>query len=97
MDIKHWLNRPSEHLNIYLIVFWAVPEETAVGDHDAEILREAAEVLRNLQLKTSQAAMSKGPTGRFEWHDLVSEDVRGGIPKQVVRHQAWVFLVHGCG
>ena len=80
MGIKHWLSRPSEHLNIYPIVFGAVPEETAVGDPDAELLREAVQALRNLQLKTFQAAMSNGPIGRFEWHDLVPEDVRSGIP-----------------
>ena len=88
MDLKHWLNRPLEHLNIYPVFFEAIPEEAAAGGSDVNFLKEAVEAMRNLQLKTYQAAMGKGPTGSFEWHDLVPRDVRSGIPKQVAKRQA---------
>ena len=88
MDIKHWLNRPLEHLNIYPIFFEAVPEETTAEGCDVGFLKEAVEAMRNLQLKAFQTATGKGPTGRFEWHDLVPEDVRSGIPKEVAKRQA---------
>ena len=92
MDLKHWLNRPSEHLQKYPVVFEAIRAETAEGNPDIDFLKEATEAMRNLQgiaqLKTFQAAMGKGPTEKLEWHNLVPEDVRNGIPKQVSKRQA---------
>lgn len=40
------------------------------------------------QFRTSQMAMCKGPTEKYEWHDLVAEDVRSWIPKQVANCQS---------
>lgn len=92
MDLKHWLNRPSEHLQKYPVVFDAIRTETAEENPDGEFLKEAIEAMKNLQgiaqLKSFQMAMGKGPTGKFEWHSLVPEDVRSGIPKQVAKRQA---------
>lgn len=92
MDLKHWLNRPSEHLQKYPVVFDAIRAETAEGNPDVDFLKEATEAMRNLQgvaqLKTFQMAMGKGPTGKFEWHSLVADDVKSGIPKQVAKRQA---------
>jgi len=92
MDLKHWLNRPSEHLHKYPLVFEAIRTETAEGNPDVDFLKEAVEAMRNLQgvaqLKTFQTAMGKGPTGKFEWYNLVPEDVRKEIPKQVAKRQA---------
>ena len=91
MDLEHWLNRPPEHLQRYPIVFEAIRSETAEGNPDVGFLKEAIEAMSILpgiaQLKTFQMAMGKGPTGKFEWHSLVPEDVRNGIPKQVAKHQ----------
>lgn len=88
MDLRHWLNRPSEHLNMYLASFEAILEETAVWDHDVDSLKEAVEAVRNLQLKAFQTAMGKGQMEKFQWHNLVSEDVRSRTPKQVAKRQA---------
>ena len=88
VGIKHWLNRPLEHLNIYPIFFEAVPEETTAEGRDVRLLKEAVNAMRNLQLKAFQTTMGKGSTGRFEWHDLVPEDVTSGIPKEVAKRQA---------
>jgi len=92
MDLKHWLNRPSEHLQKYPVVFEAIRTETAEGNPDVDFLKEAIEAMRNLQgiaqLRTFQTAMGKGPTGKFEWHSLVPEDVRSGISKQEAKRQA---------
>ena len=91
-DLKYWLNQPSVHLHKYPVVFEEIRSETAKDDPDADFLKEAIEAMRNLQsvaqLKAFQVAMGKGPTGKFEWHNLVPEDVRNGIPKQVAQHQA---------
>lgn len=92
MDLKVWLNRPSEHLQKYPVVFEAIRAETAEGNPDVDFLKEAIEAMRNLQsiaqLKSFQMAMGKGPASKFEWHTLVPEDVRNGIPKQVAKRQA---------
>ena len=96
MDLEYWLNRPSDHLQKYPVVFDAIRAETAEGNPDIDFLKEATEAMRNLQsiaqLKTFQTAMGKGPTEKFEWHSLVSEEMRNGIPKQVAKRQAYVFL-----
>ena len=92
VDLKLWLNRPSEHLQKYPVVFEAIRTETAEGNPDVDFLKEAIEAMRNLQsiaqLRTFQMAMGKGPSSKFEWHTLVPEDVRNGIPKQVSKRQA---------
>lgn len=92
MDLKHWLNRPSEHLQKYPVVFDAIRAETAEGNPDVDFLKEATEAMRNLQsmaqLKTLQMAMGKGPTEKLEWYNLVPEEMRNGIPKQVAKRQA---------
>ena len=92
MNVKFWLNRPSEHLNKYPVAFEAIRTETAKGNPDIDFLERAIETMRNVQgaarLMAFQMAMGKGPTSRFEWHDLVLEDARNGIPKQASKRQA---------
>ena len=92
MDLKHWLNRPSEHLHKYPVVFEAIRTETAEGNPDVDFLKEAVEAMRSLQgiaqLRTFQTAMGKGPTEKFAWHNLVPEDVRNGIDKKEAKRQA---------
>ena len=88
------LNRPSEHPQEYPVIFDAIWGETAEGNPGIDSLKEAAEAMSDVQstaqLKIFQTAMGKGPTEKFEWHNLVSEDVRNGIPKQVAIRQAYV-------
>jgi RHO1 GDP-GTP exchange protein 1/2 len=90
--LKHFLSRPSEHLQKYPVLLDAVYKETVVGNPDAEFLLEAIEAIKGLQtvaqLWTFQSAMGKGPTAKFEWFDLVPDDVKQTIPKKEAKRQA---------
>lgn len=92
LDLKHFLNRPAEHLQRYPTVLDAILSETAPENPDAEYLARAIEAIKNLhsisQLRTFQSAMGKGPTGKWEWHDLVGNEVRQGMSKQEMKRQA---------
>jgi len=92
MGLEYWLNRPLEYLQKYPAIFEAIRTETAEGSPDIDFLKEAIEVMKNLQstaqLRIFQTAMGEGPTGKFEWHSLVPEDVRNRIPEQVSKRQA---------
>ena len=74
LDLKTFLNRPTEHLQKYPTVLEAIFNETVDGNPDADFLLEAIHAIKQLQtdaqLRTFQAAMCKGPTGKFEWFDL---------------------------
>ena len=90
--MKHFLNRPSEHLQKYPVTLEAIRAETAVGNPDADYLAEAIEAIKNLQsvaqLRTFQSAMGRGAAGKWEWHDLVSPEVRQSLLKQEAKRQA---------
>jgi len=92
MGLQHWLNRPSEHLQKYPVLFEDIRTETAEGNPDVDFLKEAVEAMRNLQdiaqLRGFQTAMGKGPTGKFRWQSLVPEGVRNGIEKREAKRQA---------
>lgn len=92
VDLTHWLNRPSEHLHQYTTMFEALRTETAEESPDIDLLKEAVYAMKNLQsiaqLRTLQTGMGKGPTGMFEWHNLVTKDVRNRIGKQEAKRQA---------
>ena len=96
IDLKSFLSRPSEHLQKYPDLLEAIFNETAEGNPDADFLLEAIQAIRKLQsvsqLRTFQAAMGKGPTGRLEWHELVSEEVRTTMTKQEQKRQAYVTV-----
>ncbi|KAJ7319295.1 CNH domain-containing protein [Mycena albidolilacea] len=100
LDLKHFLNRPAEHLQKYPVLLEAIYHETAEGNPDADYLMEAVGAIRNLQsvaqLRTFQAAMGKGTPGKWEWHDLVAEDVRKALPKEEQKRQSIIFeLIKG--
>ncbi|KAH9000438.1 Dbl-like domain-containing protein [Lactarius akahatsu] len=100
MELKVFLNRPSEHLQRYENVLEAIANETAEGNPDADFLMEAVQSFKGLQaacvLQTFQHAMCRGPTGKFEWHNLVSEDTRAGISKSEQKRQSIIFeLIKG--
>lgn len=92
MDLKTFLNRPTEHLQKYPTVLEAIFNETAEGNPDADFLLEAIQAIKQLQtvaqLRTFQAAMGKGPTGKLEWYDLTPEDVREAMTKQEAKRQS---------
>ncbi|KAK0214966.1 CNH domain-containing protein [Armillaria fumosa] len=100
LDLKHFLNRPSEHLQKYPVFLEAIYHETAVGNPDADYLMEAIEAIKSLQtvaqLRTFQSAMGKGTPGKWEWHDLVSTEVRKSLPKEEAKRQSIIFeLIKG--
>lgn len=75
----------------YPVVLEAIHNETTEGNPDAEFLKEAIEAIKKLQniaqLWTFQSAMGKGPTGKLDWHNLVSEDVRLSLSKHESKRQ----------
>ena len=95
MDLKMFLTRPSEHLHKYPDVLKAIYSDTAKENPDAEFLLEAVNAIQKLstasQLRTFQAAMGKGPTGKLQWHDLVSREVLDGLSKKEQKRQACVL------
>ena len=66
--------------------------ETDVSDPDGDYLREAINVIRDLQdvaqLQTFQSAMGKGSTSKWEWHNLVSQDKKQGFTKEEIKRQS---------
>jgi hypothetical protein len=86
------LNRPTEHLNKYPVLLEAIQSETEKDNPDAEFLGEAIEAFKSLQsiaqLRTFQTAMGKGVPGKWEWHDLVSPEVRQTFAKKDAKRQA---------
>lgn len=94
MDLNHWLNRPPVHLYTYTFLFEAIRTETAEGNPDVGLLKDAVAALRNLQgidiaeLRTLQTDMGDGPTERLRWDDMVSEDVRSGLGEREEIRQA---------
>lgn len=67
-------------------------KETTEGNPDAYYLAEAIHAIKDLQnvaqLRTFQTAMGKGPTAKWEWHDLVPGEVREGLSKSEGKRQA---------
>ncbi|KAJ3780956.1 Dbl-like domain-containing protein [Lentinula aff. detonsa] len=100
LDLKHYLTRPSEHLQKYPVLLSAILKETAEGNPDAEFLHEAIEALGNLQtvaqLRTFQQAMGRGVPGKWEWHDLVSKETRESLERKECKRQSIIFeLIKG--
>ncbi|KAF8892159.1 Dbl-like domain-containing protein [Infundibulicybe gibba] len=100
LDLKHFLNRPAEHLQKYPVLLEAIFHETAVGNPDADYLMVAIKAIKNLQtvaqLRTFQSAMGRGITGKWEWHDLVSTEVRRSFTKEESKRQSIIFeLIKG--
>lgn len=92
LDLKHFLQRPSEQLQKYPVVLEAIFNETKEGDPDADFLAEAVQAIKQLhsvaQLRTFQAAMGKGPTATIDYAQLVSEEAKDSMTKQELKRQA---------
>lgn len=100
LDLRHFLSRPSEHMQKYPVLLQAILKETEEGNPDVTYLLEAIEALKNLQnaaqLQTFQAAMGKGLTSRWEWQNLVSPGLRRNISDEENRRQLRIFdLIKG--
>jgi hypothetical protein len=69
-----------------------VERETDLSNPDGDYLREAINVIRDLQdvaqLQTFQSAMGKGSTGKWEWHNLVSQDKKQVFTKEEINRQS---------
>ena len=69
----------------------AICNATTDGNPDVEFLGEAVSAIKKLQtvaqLWTWQSAMGKGPTGKLEWHNLVSDDVQKSLSKTEIKRQ----------
>ncbi|KIM21778.1 hypothetical protein M408DRAFT_80040, partial [Serendipita vermifera MAFF 305830] len=98
LDMKYFICRPSERLREYPVLLEAIFKETAKGNPDADFLVEAERAMRKLnnlaQLQTFQSCMGRGPTGNWEWHDLVPKEARMNISKQEAFRQGvlWDFI-----
>ena len=92
LDLRHYLNRPSEHLQKYPVLLDAIINETHRGNPDGEFLQEAIDAIKSLQqvaqLRTFQSAMCKGFTAKWEWNDLVSREMIKGLSKEEIKRQS---------
>ncbi|PFH50303.1 hypothetical protein AMATHDRAFT_145543 [Amanita thiersii Skay4041] len=100
LDLRHYLNRPAEHLQKYPVLLEAILHETHKSNPDRDFLQEATAAIKNLQqvaqLRTFQSAMGKGFTGKWEWNDLVSREMIKGLTKEEIKRQSVIFeLIKG--
>ncbi|KAG5643354.1 hypothetical protein DXG03_001036 [Asterophora parasitica] len=101
LNLKHFLGRPSEHLQKYPGVLDGVLKLTAEENiEDIGFLEEAILAIKNLQsvaqLQTFQSAMGRGTPGKWEWHDLVSTEAREKLEKKEAKRQSIIFeLIKG--
>ncbi|KAL4062545.1 CNH domain-containing protein [Scleroderma citrinum] len=84
-------------LEKYPLALEAIMKATTDGNPDAYYLAEAIQAIKSLQgvgqLRTFQSAMGKGSTNKWEWHDLVSKDVRESLSKAEAKRQSVIFEV----
>ncbi|KAK2464009.1 hypothetical protein APHAL10511_003953 [Amanita phalloides] len=100
LDLRHYLNRPSEHLQKYPVLLEAIINETHRSNPDGDFLQEAIDAIKTLQqvaqLRTFQSAMCKGFTAKWEWNDLVSREMMKGLSKEEIQRQSIMFeLIKG--
>src|ERR1700729_1756163 len=92
LDLKHFLTRPSEPLQKYPVLLEAILSTTAEGNPDTDFVAHAIQAIKNLQtvaqMRTFQSAMGRGAPGKWEWHDMVSTDMRQSLPKEEAKRQS---------
>ena len=95
-NLKHYLSRPLEHLQKYPVFLEAIHKETEHDNPDGDYLLEAIDAIKTLQsmaqLRTFQISMGKGAPGKWEWHDLVSAEVRQALSKDEMKRQSYSIL-----
>ncbi|KAG6885341.1 hypothetical protein C0993_002970 [Termitomyces sp. T159_Od127] len=98
LDLKHFLNRPTEHLQKLPGSLEAILKVTEPENADYEALEAAIDAIKNLQavaqLATFQSAMGRGAPGKWEWHDLVSAEIIHKYPKGEIKRQAELYEHH---
>ena len=87
LDLRYFINRPSDHLKNYPVLLEAAMKETDPENPDVDFLREAAKAIRNLSdmavMRTFQSGMARLPNTPKEWHQLVPKEVMEKMPKKV--------------
>ncbi|KAG5730352.1 Rho1 guanine nucleotide exchange factor 1 [Termitomyces sp. T112] len=100
LDLKHFLNRPIEYLQKLPGSLEAILGLTDPHNTDYEALKATIQTVKSLQstaqLITFQCSMMRNIPGKWEWHDLVSSEVRATITTGEVKRQAAMFeLIQG--
>ncbi|KAG6899149.1 hypothetical protein C0993_000239 [Termitomyces sp. T159_Od127] len=100
LDLKHFLNRPVEYLQKLSGSLEAILGLTDPHNTDYEALKATIQTVKSLQsttqLITFQCSMMRGIPGKWEWHDLVSNEVRETITIGEAKRQAAMFeLIQG--
>jgi RHO1 GDP-GTP exchange protein 1/2 len=90
------ITRPATQLQRYPAVIEAILNVTSPIEADYDFLTEALSSIRSLsaisQLKLFHASKGRGPAGRLQWYDLVSEEQRNLINKKEQRRQMYASL-----
>ncbi|KAF9454366.1 Dbl homology domain-containing protein [Macrolepiota fuliginosa MF-IS2] len=95
LDLKHFLNRPVEHLQKYRVLLEAIYKETDRENPDGEFLTEAIKALNKLQtlsqVHTFQETVMRGSTKKWEWSDLVTPSERQYFSREEAKRQSIIF------
>ena len=90
-DVKYLIARPKAQLQRYPPVLDAILQCTESSEVDADFLAEALSSIQSLstisQLKLFQASRGRGPAGKLQWYDLVSEEQRATMDKKEQKRQ----------
>ncbi|KAG6873148.1 hypothetical protein C0995_002300 [Termitomyces sp. Mi166 len=100
LDLKRFLIRPVEYLQKLPGSLEAILTLTDPHSTDYEALKATIQTVKSLQstaqLITFQCSMMRGIPGKWEWHDLVSSEVRATITAGEAKRQAAMFeLIQG--
>ncbi|KAG6889068.1 hypothetical protein C0992_006497 [Termitomyces sp. T32_za158] len=100
LDLKHFLNRPVEYLQKLSGSLEAILGLTDPHNTDYEALKATIQTVKSLQstaqLIIFQCSMMRGIPGKWEWHDLISSEVRATITTGEAKRQAAMFeLIQG--
>lgn len=83
--------RPKAQLQRYPPILDAILQSTDPHEVDFEFLTEALASIQSLstisQLKLFQASRGRGPAGKLQWYDLVSEEQKRTMDKKEQKRQ----------
>lgn len=92
LDLKHYLNRPVEHLQKYRVLMEAIYKETDRSNPDGEFLTEAIKALHKLQtlsqVHTFQETVMRGSAKKWDWSDLVTPTERQYFTREEAKRQS---------
>ncbi|KAF5362265.1 hypothetical protein D9756_002201 [Leucocoprinus leucothites] len=95
LDLKHFLNRPVEHLQKYRVLLEAIYKETDRSNPDGDFLTEAIKALNKLQtlaqVHAFQETVMWGSARKWEWSDLVTPSERQYFTREEAKRQSIIF------